>query len=295
MRILIAEDEEDILLSYQLALQNRGHVITTTCNGLQCLEEYKSRYDPISPEPPFDVVLLDYRMPVMNGYEAAKAILRLRPDQRIVFASAYSKETIQELIKKDGVIAELLQKPFGLEVLRDTLEDKYIYTRLQQLRVNIGDLHDWKPTHKQLSDLLDGVLRLKDPKTIFDELLSNKINEQKSVSHHRILKRSTDMTKDCSNRVIAIVEEGVKFLGQDSLSVFYYHLDRLGVKREDIPANPELFMEALDKMFGAASSMIQSRILMAMEENQDLISGDIISAKFLEVLRKLKCLPTGRN
>jgi CheY-like chemotaxis protein len=38
---------------------------------------------------PFDVVVLDYKMPSKDGMEVAKEILQINPYQRIIFASAY--------------------------------------------------------------------------------------------------------------------------------------------------------------------------------------------------------------
>jgi CheY-like chemotaxis protein len=47
-----------------------------------------------STKSPFDVVELDYKMPGKDGMEVAKEILTINPDQRIIFASAYFKETL---------------------------------------------------------------------------------------------------------------------------------------------------------------------------------------------------------
>ncbi|HKX82209.1 MAG TPA: response regulator [Nitrososphaera sp.] len=166
MKILIAEDEANIATLYRIALESRGHHVTVTNDGEECVKKYtRSIAEP--PEhahsmlPPYDAVILDYRMPKMDGMDAAKHILGIQPKQRIVFASAFVKETLVESIKELDQIVELLQKPFELDVLVDTIEDKTIYTQLEQLKVNIKHLKDWNPTHAQVRDLLDGLLRLK--------------------------------------------------------------------------------------------------------------------------------------
>ena len=74
--------------------------------------------------PPFDAVILDYRMPKKDGLEAAKEILELNPRQRIVFASAYVKETLEDSVKQLKQVVELMQKPFEADTLADTIEDK---------------------------------------------------------------------------------------------------------------------------------------------------------------------------
>ena len=52
---------------------------------------------------PFEAVILDYRMPQMNGMEVTKEILAVNPHQRIIFASAYIQETVNHklITKKD--------------------------------------------------------------------------------------------------------------------------------------------------------------------------------------------------
>ena len=49
--------------------------------------------------------------------EVAKEILAVNPHQRIIFASAYVKETLEDSIKQLNQPVELLQKPFGQDVL----------------------------------------------------------------------------------------------------------------------------------------------------------------------------------
>src|ERR687888_253165 len=79
---------------------------------------------------PFDAVILDYKMPKINGLEVAKEILAVNSHQRIIFASAYVKETLVDSIQQLNQVVELIQKPFGEDVLVDTIEDKQIYAEL---------------------------------------------------------------------------------------------------------------------------------------------------------------------
>jgi CheY-like chemotaxis protein len=182
MKILIAEDEENILMLYRIALESNGHEVTSTKDGAECVEQYKSIISQTSqgkiPEgpvaPPYDVVILDYRMPRMDGMDAAKQILQLHPKQRIVFASAFVKETLMESIKELDQVVELLQKPFEIDVLVDTVEDKTIYQQLEKLNVNIKHLMGWNPSHAQVRDLLDGLLKLRKPGFAFETTPNSK-------------------------------------------------------------------------------------------------------------------------
>ncbi len=158
MKILIAEDEPDILLQYKLALEGRDHHVVTTTNGEECLNVYMKELQKHTM--PFDAVVLDHRMPKTDGMEAAKRILAASPRQRIIFASAYVNETLIDAVKQLKQIVELLQKPFELDTLVDLLEDKGIYEQLAQLNVKIKEIKNLNPTHDQVRDLLEGINRL---------------------------------------------------------------------------------------------------------------------------------------
>jgi CheY-like chemotaxis protein len=278
MRILVAEDEESIATVYQIALRSNGHQVVVTSNGLQCVQEYKAKCASCSnSELPFDVLILDYRMPVMDGFEAAKNIIKIRPDQRIIFASAYARETLTELIKNVGIVAELLQKPFEIDVLIDTVEDTSIYHKLQELQVKIGDVKSWNPTHKQLSDLLEGILKLSSLNPLVGKpVLSER--EDKDLP-------AIDSKNKEDDLVTRIIDEALSFLGPESLSVFYYHLANLGVQKTAIVHSPREFLKALDILLGSASGMIQVQILKTMEANNDLTGKSDSMSKFMNSLK----------
>jgi CheY-like chemotaxis protein len=77
--------------------------------------------------PPFDIVILDYRMPNKDGLAAAIEILELCPSQRIMFASAYTAKTLVAAVKNLHRLVELLHKPFELEYFVDGVEDTMLY------------------------------------------------------------------------------------------------------------------------------------------------------------------------
>lgn len=111
----MAEDEKNILLMYRVFLEGEGHEVTAARDGEECLKEYM-----LSDQgnKPFDVVILDYRMPKMNGRDVAKEILARHPGQTIIIITAFSKE----LTDFSGIEKiEVLQKPFELEDLTKLL------------------------------------------------------------------------------------------------------------------------------------------------------------------------------
>ena len=165
MKILIAEDEYDIAMLYKTALEKRNHHVTMTYNGEVCLKTYNEEFQKMrfrtdaTERMPFDVVILDHKMPEVSGIGVAEEIIAINPHQRIIFVSAYVQENLEGSIKKLKQVVELRQKPIGLNALIDTIEDKDAYTELQNLNVDVDIVKAVNPTHEQITDLLD---RLRD-------------------------------------------------------------------------------------------------------------------------------------
>src|SRR5919198_1196248 len=167
MKVLIAEDDIDTAASYKMAIEERNHRAVITDNGEDCLKVYQeelqkvsSKTDPTQHIQPFDAVILDYKMPKINGMEVAKEILAVNPHQRIIFASAYVKETLLDTIKSLKQITEVVQKPFGVNILIDTVEDKETYSELQKLNVDMDVIRAVNPTHEQIIDLIERLRKL---------------------------------------------------------------------------------------------------------------------------------------
>ena len=170
LKILIAEDEPDLLFQYKTILEEGNHQVVIAEDGEIGVSLYFQELDKLSPEDasnqiPFDVVILDYQMPNKNGLDVAKEILAVCPKQRIIFASAYVQETLADSIVNLKQIVELLQKPFGLQALIDTIEDKEIYQDLEKLNVDIKNLKELNPSHAQIRDYLDALQKLQKGRT----------------------------------------------------------------------------------------------------------------------------------
>jgi hypothetical protein len=58
-----------------------------------------------------------------------------------------------------------MQKPFELQALVDTIEDKEIYYELEKLNVNIQNLKELEPTHAQVRDYLDALKKIQKGRT----------------------------------------------------------------------------------------------------------------------------------
>ena len=61
----------------------------------------------------------------------------MNPRQRIIFASAYIRDTLLESVEKLNRLVKVLNKPFGKQELIDTIDDKSIYSGLQNMDIDI--------------------------------------------------------------------------------------------------------------------------------------------------------------
>lgn len=121
LNILVAEDNVFTATQYTKALQKNGHKVTIAKDGEECLQLYegelvKSEFDSLEKNP-YDVVLLDNNMPKKSGVEVAKEILDKRPNQRIIFASAYNLNSLLKAPSKIPESIEILEKPFSLNTM----------------------------------------------------------------------------------------------------------------------------------------------------------------------------------
>lgn len=106
--ILVVDDEEDILCMLKEALSRKGYEVAVAGDGVQGLEELEQH--------PFDLVLLDLRMPKKAGFEVLKAIRQLRPQLPVIVISGVAHENEFSDALKMGAMA-CLKKPFDVTEL----------------------------------------------------------------------------------------------------------------------------------------------------------------------------------
>lgn len=109
-KILIADDEPDILEIVKYNLQNEGYEVATAKNGIEAIEQAK-RFNP-------DLIILDIMMPGKNGIEVCN-ILRMQPafnQTLIIFLTALSDEGTEVKGLETGA-DDFITKPISPKVL----------------------------------------------------------------------------------------------------------------------------------------------------------------------------------
>ena len=119
----MAEDEPGLQQIYKVLFENQGYQVVTTKDGQECVEAYQAELNKTTEnKTPFDIVVLDYRMPLKNGVEAAKEILVLCPDQKLLMVTAYSGvlDSKDEKLRK----MQVMSKPFDFDKFLATITDE---------------------------------------------------------------------------------------------------------------------------------------------------------------------------
>lgn len=111
-RILIIDDENNIRLMVRLALQAAGYEVETASDGTEGLEKFVSDN--------FDLVLLDQRMPGLDGLEVLREMRRRNASCRVVMISAFGTIDLMNEATKAGAL-DFLRKPFTTEILREAV------------------------------------------------------------------------------------------------------------------------------------------------------------------------------
>ena len=104
--VLIAEDDavSSLLLKKNLAGENINTIFAV--NGVEAIERVRQYHE-------IDIVLMDIKMPLMNGYEATRLIKELRPDLPVIIQTAFTSKEERENAKKagcDGYITKPINK-----------------------------------------------------------------------------------------------------------------------------------------------------------------------------------------
>lgn len=128
VQILLADDEEHVRFAMKETLTPMGCICTEASNGREAVDLFASNR--------FDLVVLDYRMPDLDGIEALREINRINPDIPVLFVTAYgSKELSMEAVRAGAY--DYFTKPFDVEemrvVVRRALEKRLLRNRLQIL------------------------------------------------------------------------------------------------------------------------------------------------------------------
>jgi DNA-binding response OmpR family regulator len=132
-RILIIDDEENIRRVTRLTLQAAGYEVGEAGDGERGLEAFGNGSE-------WDAVLLDQRMPGMDGLETLRHLKERKPDVRVIMATAYASIELAVDAMKLGA-TDFVRKPMTPEILRNAVTAS-LAKHSAVSRVDVPDLRE---------------------------------------------------------------------------------------------------------------------------------------------------------
>ena len=132
-KILIADDEPNMIWALKKALVKEGYEIISADNGEAAIENLKE--DP-------DLIIMDLKMPKMNGLEALQEIKKINPKIPVIMITAHgSTDTAVEAMKIGAL--DYISKPFDIDelrvVIKKALEYKSLNDEINYLRERLDE------------------------------------------------------------------------------------------------------------------------------------------------------------
>ena len=127
--VLIVEDEKVNFLYLEALLEDKielNYTILRAKNGKEAVEISTENYE-------IDLILMDLKMPIMDGFEATKLIKELRPGLPIVAQTAYTKSEYIEKAFSAGC-NNFISKPISEETLTKMMNK---YLKIEQLKPTV--------------------------------------------------------------------------------------------------------------------------------------------------------------
>lgn len=184
MKILIVEDEKDILNALQKGLKKRGYAVDTACDGEEALESYYSNF--------YDVIVLDLNLPKLDGIDVLKEIRFENKEVNVIILSARS-EVEDKIIGLDSGANDYLAKPFHFAELeariRALLRRNY---KVIDTVIQIDNLKLDTASKKVFVDL-DEIKLTKKEYSILEYLL---INKEKVISAEELIEHIWESDTD---------------------------------------------------------------------------------------------------
>ena len=112
--LLVIDDETMILDAIKIIFEDLGHSVVTFSDPVAGVEEASRGI--------YDLILVDIRMPGMNGAEVTRRVRAVKPDARVLIVTAFPYDPLVVKAREAGAFA-LLKKPFEIAAVLDLLKE----------------------------------------------------------------------------------------------------------------------------------------------------------------------------
>jgi Response regulators consisting of a CheY-like receiver domain and a winged-helix DNA-binding domain len=227
MRILIIEDEVDFAQALSRGLKNQGYAVDVAKDGKEGWE--------LGTVNPYDLVILDLNLPLIDGLEVCRLLRHRRPDLLILILTA--RDQIRDrVIGLDMGADDYLVKPFHFEeltariraLLRRDLRVREPILHVGDLQIDPAERIAWKGkrrldlTAKEFS-ILEYLARHKDEIVTSEQLIEHTWGEDEidpfSASirvHIHSLRRKLGDKSDSTRYIETIVGQGYRLIASET-------------------------------------------------------------------------------
>ncbi|MDR4509784.1 MAG: response regulator [Candidatus Brocadiaceae bacterium] len=138
LQILIVDDNSDFCMNCVDILESKGYTVSAVNDGFEAIKEVQEKN--------FDLVIMDIKMPVMNGVETFKKMKEIIPELPVIMVTAYALEELISDALLEGAFAAF-HKPLDFEKLFSAIENTQVSGSLimvvdddRDIRTNVSDI-----------------------------------------------------------------------------------------------------------------------------------------------------------
>ena len=260
-RILVVDDEEHIRRVLELMLGHQGYAVTTAGNGGEALEKFAAEV--------FDLVILDLRMPDLDGITVLGRLREAEPDQVVVMVTAYASVETALSAMKQGAF-DYIGKPFKEEeiliVVQKALEHGRMLADNRRLRSEVQSRHDFgsiighSPAMQRVFNVLRKVADTKATVLITGESGTGKELVARAIHYNSRRKDRPFVAVNCAAIPATLIES--ELFGAAKGSYTGADRTRLGLFEE--ASGSSLFLDEI----GELPLEVQAKLLRALQEGE---------------------------
>jgi two-component system response regulator PilR (NtrC family) len=203
----VADDEQSMREFLDIMLKKEGYKVSLASNGEEVVKLIDNDL--------FDLVLMDIRMPKLDGISALKRIKSIAPETVVIMITAYASADTAIKAMKEGAY-DYITKPFKVEeiklIINNALEKKnlqkenILLKRVVRDRYHFGNIIGQSPKMMALYDLLEKVSPTKTNILIAGESGTGKELVAKAIHYNSVRKEKPFVTLNCGAIPESLIE-----------------------------------------------------------------------------------------
>ncbi|TVQ17561.1 MAG: DNA-binding response regulator [Spirochaetaceae bacterium] len=184
IRVLLVDDQRVFVEGLKFVLEARASdmkVVGLAMNGREAISLAESTRP--------DIVLMDVRMPVMNGVDAAEVIARRLPDTRIVMFTTFDDDEYVKAAMKHGAIGYLLKNRPPVELINSLRAVKDGIIQIDPM-VARKLLHTDRPQDDESARIVDGIRTLTGREREVLHLIAQALDNRQIAEHLNVTEQT---------------------------------------------------------------------------------------------------------